>query len=191
MFPLGFSRSCSSLFLVSSRRASPIKSHVPLWFNSLPLVVFSMIDLHLKVAAFFVQWDRGFAVSHCSWVSFLSFWCPSRLCASALDVLSRPDAFFLKSLPYFYCALLSAWQLVAGSFSCCRSSLVIASLSPYHVAPVSSISSKSNYLFLLSEDHLTPHCVDKFFPQFGILYWPSTWSQLFFFKLDGPIIDLN
>ncbi|XP_068704186.1 uncharacterized protein [Montipora foliosa] len=151
---------------------------------------FSVVDLRLKVAALLVQWVRRFAVSPCSWVSFLSFWCSSRFCASVLHVLSRPDAFSPKSFPPFYCALLSAWRLVDGSFSR-RSSLVIASLSPHHVTPVSSISCKSTYLFLLFEDRPTPHCVDKFFPQFGTLYWPSTWSQLFFFEQDCPVIDLN
>ena len=150
-----------------------------------------MIDLRLKVAALLVQWVTRFAVSPCSWVSFLSFWCSSRFHASALDVLSRPDAFSPKSLPPFYSALLSAWHLVGAAFSCHHSSIVIAYLPPYHVAPVSSISSKSTYLFLLSEDRPTPHCVDKFFLQFSTRYWPLTWSQLFFFKLDCPVIDLN
>ena len=35
------------------------------------------------------------------------------------------------------------------------------------------------------------HCVEKFHPQYGDLYWPSTWSQLFSFNLDRPVIDLS
>ena len=152
---------------------------------------FSVIDLRLKVSALLVQWVRRFTVSPSSWVHFFSFWCDSRFGVPALDVLSRPEAFSSKSLPPFYSALLSAWRLVGGSFSRRRSSLVIASLSPHHVAAVSSISANSVYLFLLSEDRPIPHCVDKFFPLYGSLYWPSTWSQLFFFNLDRPVIDLN
>ena len=36
-----------------------------------------------------------------------------------------------------------------------------------------------------------PHCVEKFRPQYGELYWPSTWSQLFSFNLDRLVIDLT
>ena len=29
---------------------------------------------------------------------------------------------------------------------------------------------------------MTPHCVGKFKPVFGELYWPSSWSQLFLLR---------
>ena len=46
------------------------------------------------------------------------------------------------------------------------------------------------YSYLLSAAHVTPHCVAKFVPQFGPLYWSCTWRQLFFFDLDRQVIDL-
>ena len=46
-------------------------------------------------------------------------------------------------------------------------------------------------LYLLSERSPVAHCVDKFLPLFGPLYWPSAWRQLFFFDLDRPVIDLS
>ena len=36
-----------------------------------------------------------------------------------------------------------------------------------------------------------PHCVGKFLPSFGTLYWPSTWRKLFFFDMDWQVIDLS
>ena len=44
--------------------------------------------------------------------------------------------------------------------------------------------------FLLSESLSTPHCVVKFAPIFGPLYWSCTWRQLFLFDVDRPVIDL-
>ena len=56
--------------------------------------------------------------------------------------------------------------------------------------PIHSVTTKAAYLVLLSELSDTPHCVAKFRPLFGRLYWPSTWCQLFLFGLDRPVIDL-
>ena len=50
---------------------------------------------------------------------------------------------------------------------------------------------KSCYLYLLSERITDPHCIEKFAPSFGLLYWPTTWHSLSFFDLDRPVIDLN
>ena len=59
------------------------------------------------------------------------------------------------------------------------------------VSPVSSLTSKSAYLTLVSELPGVPHCVGKFLPSFGTLYWPSTWRKLFFFDMDWQVIDLS
>ena len=53
------------------------------------------------------------------------------------------------------------------------------------------MTTKSCYLFLLSERLADPHCVEKFAPTFGVLYWPTTWRFLSFFDLDRQVIDLN
>ena len=52
------------------------------------------------------------------------------------------------------------------------------------------MTTKYAYLFLLSENAVSPHCEEKFFPLFGSLNWSCTWRQLFFFDLDRPVIDL-
>ena len=57
--------------------------------------------------------------------------------------------------------------------------------------PIRSVKTKSTYLFLLSESVVPPHCIVKFAPLFGSLYWSATWHQLFFFDFDRPVIDLS
>lgn len=70
--------------------------------------------------------------------------------------------------------------------SCEGSILGVGSGIAYY--PVFSISTKSAYCLLLSELSDCPHCVEKFRPGFGCLYWPSTWHQLFLFSPDCPVI---
>ena len=152
---------------------------------------FSVADPRLKVSSLLVQWVRRLAVSPNSWVSFLSYWCSVRLGFPVSDVLSFPLAFVLDSFPPFYRALLIAWRSVEGSWSPSRASFTFASSSPFHVAPVSDISAQSVYRFLLSECRPSPHCVLKFFPVYGQLYWPLTWDQLYFFPIDRPVLDLS
>ena len=52
------------------------------------------------------------------------------------------------------------------------------------------MTAKCVYSFLVSENRGDRHCVEKFLPLYGVLYWPTTWRQLFFFDLDRPVIDL-
>ena len=72
-------------------------------------------------------------------------------------VFSRPSVFRLERVPAFYSALLSAWVVCKGSFS--SSSLGIGVGIDF--CPVSSITTKSTYLYLLSERCRPPHCVSK------------------------------
>ena len=128
-----------------------------------------------------------------SWVHFLYFYFWDCLGASPLDVLFRPSDFTLGSLPPFYRSFLSAWRAVdggGGGVSVSRGSFAIGCSSGLSISPVSTISTKSVYSFLLSENLSTPHCVVKFAPIFGILYWSCTWPELFLFDVDRPDIDL-
>ena len=136
--------------------------------------------------ALHVQWVRRFVSSPSSWVSFMVFWFSSRLAAPPHLVFSAPLCFSPDSLPPFYRSLLTAWRACKGSLT--ASSLGIGSGIDF--CPVSTMSTKSAYLFLLSENDVSPHCEEKFFPLFGSLYWSCTWRQLFFFDLDRPVIDL-
>ncbi|XP_067045854.1 uncharacterized protein [Acropora muricata] len=151
---------------------------------------FSVVDIKSKVFSLLVQWVRRFSSSPSGWVSFFSYWCSVLLGKPASDVFACPSAFSTNFFPPFYRDLLVAWKEVDGSFSERRSSLIFASSSPHHVAAVSCMTSKCVYSFLMSESRGDPHCVEKFLPLYGVLYWPTTWRQLFFFDLDRPVIDL-
>ena len=111
--------------------------------------------------------------------------------ASPLDVLSRPSDFTLGSLPPFYRSFLSAWRAVNGGFSVSHGSFAIGCSSGLSISPVPTISTKSVYTFLLSENLSTPQCVVNFAPIFGLLYWSCTWRQLFLFDVDRPVIDVG
>ena len=121
----------------------------------------------------------------------MSFWFQLSLSAAPFDVFSAPYSFRLGDLPPFYKALLVAWRELGGGFSAPRSSLVFGSADPLFCTPVCSMSTKSCYLYLLSERLVDPHCVEKFTPVFGVLYWRTTWRSLSFFDVDRQVIDLN
>ena len=78
-----------------------------------------------------------------------------------------------------------------GSFDDRLSSLVFASKDPHARRVVADLSSKIGYLFLLDENYAVPHCVEKFRPTFGALYWPSTWRQLHFANFDRSVLDFS
>ena len=106
-------------------------------------------------------------------------------------VLARPHSFNHSILPAFYPSLLLAWRSLDGSFDDRLSSLVFASSDLYACRVVADLSSKIGYLFLLDENYGVPHCVEKFRPIFGALYWPSTWRQLRFANFDRSVLDFS
>ena len=147
---------------------------------------FSVVDFQCKVLAFHVQWVRRFVSSPSSWVSFMVFWFSSVPAAPPHAVFSSPNDYPVDFLHPFYRSLLLAWQACKGSFQV--STLGIGS--GFKFCPISSLTTRSSYLLLLSDNAVSPHCEVKFFPLFGSLYWSWTWRQLFFFDLDRPVIDL-
>ncbi|XP_068714291.1 uncharacterized protein [Montipora foliosa] len=151
---------------------------------------FSVVSIKHKVWALHVHWARRLVTCPASWVHFLYFYFWDYLGASPLDVLSRPAAFDPSPLPPFYRSFLSAWRAADGGISACHGSLAIGVSSGLSVSPVCAVSTKSVYTFLLSENISVPHCVVKFAPIFGPLYWSYTWHQLFLFDVDRPVIDL-
>ena len=104
--------------------------------------------------------------------------------SAAGEILSYPRRVDFGPLPPFYQAVLSAWLAVDGGFSALADTLVVASSTVR--TPVSTISTKSTYSLLLE-----PACVRSFGRVFGPLYWPSTWSQLFWYGLDLPMIYVS
>ena len=135
---------------------------------------FSLVGVKLKVWSLLAQWVKRFASSRSGWVSFISFWFDLSFNASPLDVFSSPLSFRPGDLPPFYKSLVLAWRELGGAFFTSRSFLAFGSADPHFCVPVCSMTTKSCYLFLLSERLADPHCVEKFVPMFGSLYWPST-----------------
>lgn len=152
---------------------------------------FSVASVQFKVWALLVQWIRRFVAGSPCWARFFEY--HTRVCfgSSLLDVLSRPSMFDPGGLPPFYRNLLLAWKAVDGGFSVVRACLTIGLSTGLVVTPVSHISTRSVYSFLLSVHLCDPHCVTNFACDFGTLYWSATWDQLFWFVTDRPVIDLN
>ena len=152
---------------------------------------FSVVSISYKVSSLLLQWVRRLVTRPARWIAFLFFFCRGSLRASPFDILCRPSDFNLVCLPRFYSAIFSAWQAVGGAFSRPLASLAIGCSSGIASCPAASVSTKSVYTLLLSDNRPIPHCVDKFKPIFGSLYWLYTWEQLFLFDIDRLVIDLN
>ena len=152
---------------------------------------FSVVDIKLKVCSLLGQWVRRFVSSPSGWVTFMSYWFNYKFEASPLDVLSDPYSYHPGFLPPFYNSFLQAWCSLDGAFSVSRNSLVYGSSSSHVCSPVSAMSTKVCYQYLLSENMVLPHCVEKFAPTFGRLYWLTTWRSLSFFDLDHQVTHLS
>ena len=152
---------------------------------------FSVVSVKFKVWSLVAQWIKRFASSPSSWSTFMTYWFLSCFNATPVDVFSRPFSFDPGVLPRFYESLILAWRSLDGSFSASRSSLVMGSSSPHSLTPAAGMTTKFCYQYLLSENLGSPHCVTKFLPTFGVLYWSTTWRGLFFFDTDRFVIDLS
>ena len=147
---------------------------------------YSLVSVHLKVNALLAQWVRRFTDSPGSWVSLLTFWFFDRFGVGPLSVFSAPFSFCPDHLPPFHRALLLAWRDLGGFGDPSTFGLSISGN-----INASALTCKSAYLRLISIYTTVPHCASKFRPIYGDLYWPSTWSQIFFMPLDRAASDLS
>ena len=152
---------------------------------------FSVVAVKLKVLSLVAQCVKCFASSRSGWVPLMSFRFDLCFSASPMDVFSAPFSFCPVDLPPFSKSLVLAWRELGGAFSASRCSLVFGATDPLYCVPICPMTTKSCYLFLLSERLVDPHCVGKFAPTFGALYWSTTWRSLSFFDRDRQVIDLN
>ena len=104
------------------------------------------------------------------------FWFSSALGSPPHAVFLAPGTFALGGLPPFY---HSSWVACRGPLSASGFGIGSGIFS----CPVDPLSCNSAYWFLLSELVVSAHCVEKFFPLFGSLYWAATWRQVFFLIL--------
>ena len=149
---------------------------------------FAVVSIQFKVRSLLVQWIRRFSCSPAGWVSLLTFWFFDRFGVSPSVVFSYPSYFSSVLLPPFYESLLNAWVAIDGS---CLGARLVAGSRTTSPIDVESLTCKDCYSLFLSLNLSVPHCVSKFDPFFPSLEWSSTWSSLFFFPIDRPIIDLN
>ena len=123
---------------------------------------FSVLDVKLKIWSFVAQWVKRFASSCSGWVSLMSFWFDLCLSATPHDVFAAPFSFRLGDLPPYYKSVVVAWPELGGAFFTSCSSLVFGSAGPLFCVPVSSMTNKSCYLYLLSERIADPEKVCSF-----------------------------
>ena len=121
----------------------------------------------------------------------MSLWFSSSFGVPPVTMFSWPFSYNPGVLPPFYSSLLSAWQSLNGSFSPSHNSLAFGVGLPLVCTPVAGMSTKSCYLYLLSENMVQPHCVDKFSFTFSPLDWPAAWCPLSFLDVDRQVTDLN
>ena len=93
----------------------------------------------------------------------------------------------LSVFPEFYKEILYAWLSLGGQGDVRDRSYTIHRSSK----DVSQMSVKNNYLFLLESSFREPHCVEKWRPRYGELYWDSTWSQFWLSCFHRSAVDLS
>ena len=150
---------------------------------------FSVVPVKLKIHSLLGKWFRRFGVSPGAWVSLLTFWCFDRFGVSPMSVLSQPSAYDIATLPTFFYHCFLAWIALGGSLS--GGELVVGSSLAGGPFLVSTMTSKTCYDILLSQNPALLHCVGNFLPLLGAWEWSSTWCSLFFMPLDRQVIDLN
>ena len=127
-----------------------------------PVFGFSAVVVRLKLDALLSQWVKRFVSSPSGWCASLSFCFVSRFGVCPLDVFSRPFSFDPRALPPFYQSLLPAWQSLRGSLSHSYETLVNGLSTPLVSSPVLNMSTNLCYSYLLSENRVLLHCMEKF-----------------------------
>ena len=150
---------------------------------------FGVVSIRHKVWSLHAQWIKRFASSPSAWASLMSHFFGTALAASPFQVFSWPHLRDFNGLPEFYKSLELASCALDGGFLAQRSSLVLSSRTPAAAVSVAAVSCKLCYKVLVGNNWSPPHCVAKF-AHFGVLYWFTTWRQLFFCPVDRPVIDL-
>ena len=87
--------------------------------------------------------------------------------------------------PPFYQSILQAWRRLGGrgndnSYTVYRSD-----------RPASDMTVKARNVFLFGQSLAAPHCLEKWCPTYGTLYWESAWSQLSFSSFQRNAVDLS
>jgi hypothetical protein len=150
---------------------------------------FKVVNVGLKVRALHLQWLKRFIFSPNKWCTFLSFFVQKQFGVSVLEVLSFPACYPVDRLPPFVASLLESWALLGGEVR--NATLFLPDDEQGEPRPLSSVTTKLCYSTLLLKSAGTPHCVSKFFPLYGNLYWKDTWTQVHAMPLDRHVSDVT
>ncbi|CAB4018750.1 Hypothetical predicted protein [Paramuricea clavata] len=152
---------------------------------------FGVIDFELKAKAFSLQWVRRyFSPAPGKWKAFFSFFllsCLSVMPVQALSVNTFPRR-LISLLPSYYQFLLRAWFQFDGGVVDGLLSLDVSSDRPRSLPEITS-----HVAYVIGRRLVTPepHCIGKFRPTYGPLYWSQTWDQVHLTTLDRPVVDVN
>ena len=142
-----------------------------------------------RVSAFHGCWVRRFLFdSGAKWKLFFSHWLQRCLPPGIGDIaLFDLGCLDLSFFPPFYQSILQAWRRLGGCGNPRDNSYTVYRSDH----PASDMTVKASYAFLLEQSLATPHCVEKWRPTYGTLYWESTWSQLSFSNFQRNAVDLS
>ena len=95
---------------------------------------------------------------------------------------------FIHLLPSYYQSMIRAWHKFDAGH---RNNILCLAASSDTPQMLPELSTYATYV--IGRRLITPdsHCIEKFLPTYGPLYWPQTWQQIHLTSLDRPIVDLN
>ena len=144
---------------------------------------FGVVDVVAKFRALHVVWIRRFCQSSSSWSLFFKLFCLQFFGDDPSVALANPAYYPHELLPDFYSSVFLVWGLLGGHGVFPNLSFRLNG----SVISVDCLSVKSAYSHL--RPSAVPHCVSKFRPLFGDLYWSTTWSQVHGMPFDRHVVD--
>lgn len=150
---------------------------------------FGVVHVEAKIRALHIQWVKRFILTPNKWCRFLSFAVSQHLGVDLMEVLSFPAYYSPHALPAFFSSMLESWALLGGFGR--NGTLFLPADSEGNPRQLSACTTKLTYNILLECFGCPPHCIEKFLPVYGHLYWEATWKQLHAMPLDRHTIDVN
>ena len=146
---------------------------------------YNLVSTRLKVLSLHAIWIKRLSCYPSKWCAFFSFFVSRAYGASVDDILTDPAYYPPHLLPPFYASVLEGWALLGGhhDFSL---GLAVRTSSGNPLA-IADATTKILYTTLVEETGPTPHCVAKFEPVYGALYWPVTFKQLSLMPVDRKV----
>ena len=153
---------------------------------------FGVINFRLQADALALQWLRRFRADSCAkWKALFhhqyqrAFGGTLLYSLSHVSVMTRARS---QRLGPFHKNIVAAWKKFDGGLL--NDTLTIG-VSWYNPLEVDDMTTRSLYQRAQVVNFVPPHCVVKFLPTYGELYWSETWRQLHLMSFDRNVVDLN